>query len=206
MEARLFSVKALRWLATRLLARKLHPMSPGRQFFRIFDNLVDRILCVVGAVLFSQGPEFMQQYLQRLGGHLDEARRQLSGFQRTAQQAGMSLEQFISQTASNQDTAVARLSGVMTDAVDRVSTLQSAHDALLQAALWERPVVFLRHLDVAIARATGAVYKPAVPTTVEGLAYALAGMLIALAVYHMLLKRIPSILPSRRSAPNPAES
>lgn len=165
-------------------------MKSGRGFLRIFDSLLDRILCVIGAVLFSQGPEFMQQYLQRLGGHLDEARRQLAVFQGTAGQAGLSLDQFIAKTGANSDPAVARLGGVMTDAAERVASLQSAHDALLQAALWERPFVFFRHLDIAIARATGAVYQPAVPTTVEGLFYALAGMLFILALYHLGLKRL----------------
>ena len=41
-------------------------MKIGRRFIGVFDSLIDRILCVLGAVLFSQGPEFMQQYLQRL--------------------------------------------------------------------------------------------------------------------------------------------
>ena len=31
------------------------------------EKLLDRALCVAGAVIFSQAPEFMQQYLQRLG-------------------------------------------------------------------------------------------------------------------------------------------
>ena len=168
-------------------------MKSGRGFLTLFDSLIDRILCVLGAVLFSQGPEFMQQYLQRLGGHLDEARRQLTVFQQTAAQAGLSLDQFISQTGANPDASVARLGGVMTGAVERVSSLQSAHDALLHASLWDRPIVFIRHLDVAIARATGAVYQPAVPTTVEGLLYALAGMLVFLALYHFGLKRVISL-------------
>lgn len=165
-------------------------MKPASGFLRIFDNLTDRILCVAGAVLFSQGPEFMQQYLQRLGGHLDEARRQLATFQTTATQAGLSLDQFVQKTGANADPAVARLGGVMTDAADRVASLQSAHDALLHSALWERPFVFLRHIDAGIARATGNVYQPAVPTTVEGLIYALAGMLCFLALYHIGLKRL----------------
>lgn len=169
-------------------------MKSGRGFLRIFDNLIDRILCVLGAVLFSQGPEFMQQYLQRLGGHLDEARRQLAVFQQTAVQAGLSLDQFILQTGANPDPAVARLGDVMSGAVERVSALQSAHDALLHSALWERPFVFLRHLDIAIARATGAVYQPAVPTTAEGLVYALAGMLVILAIYHFGFKGMITLL------------
>lgn len=178
-------------------------MKSDRGFLRIFDSLIDRILCVLGAVLFSQGPEFMQQYLQRLGGHLAEARRQLAVFQSTAAQAGTSLEQFIRQTGANSDPGVARLGGVMTDAVERAGSLQSAHDALLQAAVWERPFVFLRHLDLEIARATGAIYQPAVPTTAEGLIYALAGMLVFLAVYHLVLKRGLAVL-IRRQPPRAA--
>jgi len=176
-------------------------MKSGRGFLRIFDSLIDRILCVLGAILFSQAPEFMQQYLQRLGGHLDEARRQLAVFHQTAAQAGLSLDQFISQTGSNPDVSVARLGGVMTGAAERVSSLQSAHDALLHSAAWERPFVFLRHLDMAIARATGAVYQPAVPTTAEGLAYALAGMLVFLALYHFVFKRLIALFGRRNSTP-----
>jgi hypothetical protein len=178
-------------------------MKTGQGLFRIFDGLADRVLCVFGAVLFSQGPEFMQQYLQRLGGHLDEARRQLGIFQQTAAQAGLSLDQFIGQTGANTDPAVARLGGVMSDAVSRVASLQSAHDSLLHAAIWERPFVFVRHLDVAIARATGNVYQPAVPTTVEGLVYAATGMLLVLAIYHLGLKRL-FFLFRRRQVPAPA--
>lgn len=176
-------------------------MKSGRGFLSIFDSLTDRILCVVGAVLLSQGPEFMQQYLQRLGGHLDEARRQLAVFQKTADQAGLTLDKFISQTAANADPAVAKLGGVMADAAERVTSLQSAHDTLLQAALWERPFVFVRHLDTGIARATAAVYQPAVPTTAEGLVYALAGMLLMLALYHFGLKRLFGLFFARSSAP-----
>ncbi|RXK53179.1 DUF2937 family protein [Oleiharenicola lentus] len=181
-------------------------MKSGRGFLSLFDSLTDRILCVVGAVLFSQGPEFMQQYLQRLGGHLDEARRQLATFQKTADQAGLTLDQFISQTAANADSAVAKLGGVMSDSVDRVASLQSAHDALLSAALWERPFVFVRQLDPSIARATAGVYQPAVPTTAEGLVYALAGMLIILALYHLGLKRLFGLVFTRSSAPATARA
>jgi hypothetical protein len=174
-------------------------MKSGRGFLSIFDGLLDRVLCVLGALCFSQAPEFMQQYLQRLGGHLDEARRQLGVFENTAAQSGLSLQQFIQQTGANTDPAVARLGGVMNDAAERVSSLQSAHDALLHSALWERPFIFMRHLDVEIARATGAIFKPAVPTTTEGIAYALTGMLVALALYHLVVKRLVSLVKAPRA-------
>ena len=164
-------------------------MSLGRKFLAATDTLMDRVLCVVGAVLFSQAPEFMQQYLQRLGGHLDEARRQLGQFHRAAQKTGITLDNLIAKTAANPDPAVAKLSGVMTESITRVENLQTAHEAIASAAIWERPFVFLRYLEADITRGTWRMFQPAVPTTYEGLAYALLGMLVLLAIYQFGLKR-----------------
>ncbi len=175
-------------------------MNPGRALLGAGGGLLDRALCVAGTLLFSQIPEFMQQYLQRLGGHLDEARRHLQQFHHTAAQSGLTLDRFITQTAATADPAVAKLGGVMTDAIARVDTLETAQTAIQHASLWTRPFVFLRHLDPAIARATGEIFKPAVPTTPEGLVYAIAGMLVLLAMFHLGIKYPVTCLLSRRAA------
>jgi len=159
-------------------------MKFSRVLLGMGDGVLDRVLCVVGTVAFSQIPEFMQQYVQRLGGHLDEARRQLGQFHNAAEQSGITLDRLIAQTSSNSDAAVAKLGGVMTEAVTRVDELQAAQNAILTASIWERPFVFLRNVDSDIARATWQIFKPAVPTTVEGLVYAGIGMLVLLLVYH----------------------
>ncbi len=168
------------------------------------EGLLDRVLCVFGAVVFSQAPEFMQQYAQRLGGHLDEARRQLRQFQETAQQSGLTLERFIAQTSTNSDTAVAKLGGVMSQSLTRVDTLESAQSALQNASLWSRPFVFLKHLDSSIAQATWSVFKPAVPTTAEGLVYAVCGMLTLIAIYHLGIKYPIVRVRARARSPQPA--
>jgi hypothetical protein len=175
-------------------------MKPGRAVLGAGDGLLDRALCVIGAVAFSQVPEFMQQYIQRLGGHLDEARRHLQQFQETAAQSGLTLDRLIAQTGASPDPAVAKLGGVMTEAVTRVDTLTSAQVALQDASLWSRPFVFLQHLDLAIARGTWAIFKPAVPTTTEGLVYAGIGMLILLGTYHLGVKYPISRARARRAA------
>jgi hypothetical protein len=179
-------------------------MSAGKTLLGAGDGLLDRILCVAGAILFSQLPEFIQQYLQRLGGHLDEARRALEQFRATAAHSRLTLDRFITQTAANADPAVARLARVMTDAVVRVDDLAAAQAAITQAPLWSRPFVFLRHLDPRIAGATWDIFKPAVPTTLEGLVYALAGMLVLLGVYHLGLKPALARLFRRRGKAAPA--
>jgi len=178
-------------------------MKSGSRIFRTFDGFVDRLLCVLGAVLFSQGPEFMQQYLQRLGGHLQEAQRQLGLFRQAASQSGNTLEAFIVQTRTNSNAGVVQLSSVMNDALERTASLQSSYDALTHSALWTRPFVFIRHVDPAIAQATWVAYLPAVPTTVEGLLYALAGMLVFLLLYHVGIKSLFGLF-ARKPASFPA--
>lgn len=163
-------------------------MKIGSALLGTGEKLLDRALCVGGAVIFSQAPEFMQQYLQRLGGHLDEARRQLEQFKKVAAQSGISLEQFIAQTNANPDVAVAKLGGVMSEAGVRVEHLETAQVAIAGASPLGRPFAFLRHVDAEIANATWSFYKPAVPTTVEGLLYALLGMAVLLGIYYGLIK------------------
>jgi hypothetical protein len=145
--------------------------------------MLDRVVCVAGAVGLSQGPEFMQQYLQRLGGHLDEARRHLQQFVDTAKSAGISLDQLVERTGAHADPALAGLGQVIVDTRERVEVLTFAEQALRDASLWERPFVFVRYLDWQIAEGTWRVYKPAVPTTAEGFAYAGIGLLLALGLY-----------------------
>lgn len=48
---------------------------------KLITTLFDRILFTVSFILGVQAPEFMQQYIQRLSGHLDEAKHQLQQFQ-----------------------------------------------------------------------------------------------------------------------------
>jgi hypothetical protein len=169
------------------------------------ERLFDRVLCALGAGVFSQLPEFMQQYLQRLEGHLDEARLQLEHFKQAAAQSGMTLDQLVAGTAQNPDPAMGRLGTVVHDLAVRVDQLAAADAALRGADAWRRPFVFAAHLDPGIARATWAIFRPAVPTTAEGLVYAAAGMILALAAYHLCVRRPIARLIRRRSpGPMPA--
>lgn len=158
-------------------------LKPLRPVGRFGETLLDRVLCVAGAVGLSQAPEFFQQYLQRLGGHLDEAIRQLAKFEAVARESGITLEELIATTKAQAAEPVAKLGAVMAEARERVVELRTAAEALKSATLWERPWVFIRNVDTDIAAATWEAFKPAVPVTAEGFAYAGAGMLLALALY-----------------------
>jgi hypothetical protein len=72
----------------------------------------------------------------------------------------------------------------MHDTAARVDALSSADAAIRGASIFSRPFVFLRHVDFSIVQGTWSVFRPAVPTTVEGMVYAVGGMLSIMALYH----------------------
>ncbi len=93
------------------------------------ERILDRVLCAVGAIGFSQFPEFIQQYLQRLEGHLDEARLAVDRFKDAAAQSGMTLDQLIAGASQNPDPSIGKLGEVVRLASVRVSDLASADAA-----------------------------------------------------------------------------
>ena len=187
----------------------------GRLIASYAEKFLERILCVLAAVLFSQGPEFMQQYLQRLGGHAEEARRQVRQFRVVADNANLPLPLYIEKTRQNPDRDVASLGDVMSDCMEREQSLTRAEAALSAASAFTRPFVFVRYLDPQIAEATAKYYKPAIPTTAEGFLYAVGGLLCFLFFYHCLitapirfffLRRKRSREKSRTDPPQPASN
>jgi DUF2937 family protein len=163
-------------------------MSLAKGFFATCDGLIDRLLCLAGAVAISQFPEFFQQYAQRLGGHVDEARRQVAQYVEVARASNLTLDQFIQQTSANADAAVAKLGAVMAGAAERLHSLEASQNALTHASLFSRPWVFAQNFDATMAAATLHLFRPALPVTLEGLIYALIGMLFFLGLYHLLVR------------------
>ncbi|MBE0532605.1 MAG: DUF2937 family protein [Rhodospirillales bacterium] len=137
----------------------------------------------------SQLQAFMVQYLQRLGGHVDEAQRAFDALghgQRYRQMDGPTREM------------------IAEDAMARVNELRTAHDAILQGDLISRPFAFFRHLDIDIAGRTWDGFSPALPFDTAGLAYAAAGLILGLVLYE-LIKAAFALPFQRRPAATTAE-
>ena len=129
-------------------------------------SLADGIGSASGAATASQLPEFVQQYLQRLGGHRDEAFR------------------FV-QMLKAQGTDPA--SAVFTLAQERAESLARSFDMIAQSDDLVRPATFLRYMDVDVARATLDLFHPAVPLTPAGLLYGGLGLIAGIMGVNLLL-------------------
>jgi hypothetical protein len=142
-----------------------------RWLLRKIDSLAGAFLAAIGGVAFAQAPVFVQQYLQRLGGHVDEARRNLVRV--ATEEAFKGLEPGVRLAVE----AVAR---------DRLVHLERQQQALLAADPVLRPLSFLRTFDPDIAGATFGRFEPAVPLDPAGLIYAAAGVLAVWLLYELL--------------------
>lgn len=163
------------------------------------NTLADRIVSVIGALIFSQAPQFFEQYLRVLEGALAEARRNLGEASTKAAELGLTLEQFIDAHLRNSNPIFRKSGEVYQSAVERMQSYESAHQSLNNASVWERPFSMLAHFDSELYSAMQ--FTPGLPLTTEGIVYALVGVLVALCVYHGLLS-LPVRLIKRRQNTN----
>jgi len=142
---------------------------------------------VILAAVVAQVPEFAQQYLQRLGGQIDEIDLQVEALDRRAAEAGLARGAYVRRFLDNDDRVIKGEGEYMVAVLARHTLLHAAYDAMVVAPLWQRPLRMVRHHLPETSRATLAVFKPALPLTAEGLAYAAAGFFGGWALAALLL-------------------
>ncbi len=162
----------------------------------MLDGLADRVAAVTGAVALSQFPQFYGQYLQRLGGHLAEARRMVEQYTEAAADLGLTLDLYIMEHLESGSAVFTSTGEIIEELVERYYALEQSYRALQDASIYNRWVIFLREADWSIAAAAWEDFTPGVPTTIEGLVYALTGLLIGWGLYSLLKQAV--ILPFRK--------
>ncbi|MEX0915754.1 MAG: DUF2937 family protein [Wenzhouxiangellaceae bacterium] len=130
---------------------------------RRLDHLGSATAGGAGGLGFSQAPAFTHAYLQRLGGHIDEAHRTIDKVA-----AGEFLPWL---DEARREQAVSELSL-------RLAELQQLQQALLETPAMLRPVALLRHADWSIARGAAEAFVPAVPVDPASIVWTLIGVVL----------------------------
>ncbi|MDA1132950.1 MAG: DUF2937 family protein [Proteobacteria bacterium] len=138
---------------------------------RRLDSFVSTLFAALAGIAASQFLSFVQQYRQRLGGHLAEAQFNVRQTMDGPVYRGMDAE------------AQRQLLGPL---VGRVNDLNDANTALATARPWELPWAFLQAADWEIASGALADFQPALPVDAASLLYTAAGLLLGWAVYDLL--------------------
>lgn len=134
-------------------------------------TLIGAAIAALGAASAAQGPAFVQAYLQRLGGHIDEAQRTLNEL------SGGAAARLV-----DDGTARDRLVGAF---AERLGDLEASRVTIESASPLWRPIALALHGDRDIASATAEAFTPALPLDGVSLLYALAGLLIGWSVWEL---------------------
>ena len=126
-------------------------------------------LGLFGGIVASQGPEFGQQYRQRLGGAIDELRQVIARFDADAQASGETRESAIARLRSNTDDFVSRQGAAMQANVERLGRLETHRGTMMQAGPFARVALMVRDGDQDVMEAVYRDFEPALPVTEEGI-------------------------------------
>ncbi|MEC3863254.1 DUF2937 family protein [Mesobacterium sp. TK19101] len=147
---------------------------------------------LTGAAGLSQFPEFSQQYLQRLGGAVDELTVVVTAFDADARAAGLTRQEALADLNSGGTFAQSR-SASMQATFDRHARLTADLAALQGAGPFTR-LKLLGHLDDSdIARRAWGAYKPALPITFEGVSFAIAGFAVGALLLWAMIRTVKAL-------------
>lgn len=133
---------------------------------------------LLGGVAASQGPEFAQQYRQRLGGAIDELRRVVQRFDTDANANGQSRDGAVDRLRQNTDNLVSRQGDAMRANVERLERLDRHRQAFVEAGPFRRLALTASEGDVDLMQAAYQDFEPALPATQEGLVAGGLGFLV----------------------------
>lgn len=152
---------------------------------------------LAGAAALSQFPEYSQQYVQRLGGAVDELRRFVNEFDADAADVGLSRSAAL--TDLRQGGAMgAERAETMTAVIARYERLSSDLAALRRAGPFTRAYRARSLGDAKIAGAAWQDFKPALPLTFEGGLFAGVGFLAGLGAVGAVIALFRTVFSRRR--------
>ncbi len=152
----------------------------------VFNNIIDRCFFTVTFILGVQLPEFMQQYQQRLGGHLAEAQSQLAQFEVIAQQHfDGSLVTMIARYKENTEASIISTGELIEHLSLRVDYLANHLTQISQSDYLNSVYQIIWHLDKQIASGTAENFSMAIPLELNAIATG-----ATLAIGALLLKEL----------------
>jgi hypothetical protein len=143
-------------------------------------------VAVVAGLIGSQGPEFAQQYRQRLGGALEELDRIISEFDAEAKRQDLTPTQGLRRLEDNDDPLASERGEDMAEAIDRANRLTEQLAAINSGGPLTRLYAVAKDFDPEIARSTLDNYEPAAPLTLGALAAAGLAAFWGWAATHLL--------------------
>ena len=157
----------------------------------LINNIIDRCFFTVTFIVGVQLPEFIQQYQQRLAGHLAEAQAQLAQFSLIAQQHfDGSLITMIKRYKGNSEASIISTGELIERLSVRVDYLSNHLEQITRSDYLNRVYQFILSLDKQIAGGTAEQFSMAIPLELNAIATGATLAITALILKEMTLKAV----------------
>lgn len=158
------------------------------------ESLIDRILAAAGALIFMQIPSFMIQYVQRLGGHVDELNEIVKKYKAAAAENSRPLEEYIQLHIQSGVKEFASTGRIMSENIERLANLKESYELLSSSSGINKFLLFIRKADSDIVKGTYRDFTPGISFNIDSLIYAAAGIAVFMSLYLLFKKTITVIL------------
>ncbi|WP_353519002.1 DUF2937 family protein [Thalassotalea sp. SU-HH00458] len=134
------------------------------------NTLVDRCMFTLTFILGVQLPEFINQYIQRLSGHLEESKQQLSSYQALAEQYfNGEISLLIKQYKENSEPMIVDSAKVIEQLLQRTEYLANHLSSLNTNDYFQQLTQFALNFDPQLLKKTAEFYQLAIPLTINAL-------------------------------------
>jgi hypothetical protein len=154
--------------------------------FKMMNGILDRFCAALGGFILAQFPQYIQQYMMRLSGHLEELKIHIRQMEQNSLLTGKSLEQYIQKFLNSQDPDFMHQGILIQKMVSRFNYFLIDLKSLKEASSITRPFVFLSHIKSDIAYETINSFQPGITFTMESLTYFLIGIVLGYLLYNGL--------------------
>lgn len=144
----------------------------------MIGRMLATAMAILGGIIFSQAPEFAQQYRQRIGGALDELRAVITRFDNEATGSGLDRNKALGLYAASPEAFLRSQGDAMRYTFSRYQALEQQSRDLQEASLLAKPLVILQHPDPDLVTNTWHDFSPGIPMTLAGLAWAGVGLIV----------------------------
>ncbi|MCK1401428.1 DUF2937 family protein [Bradyrhizobium sp. 4] len=144
------------------------------------------VLSLVGALLFAQIPELLQQYRQRLGGAADELTVIVRNFDEDSRRSGYDRSGALGVMAKNPEQLVRDQAQRMTEYVRRLDRLNEQQSDLANGVTPAAILAVAVDYNKPIMAQAWSAYAPALPTTLTGIVFAIIGWCLPYAAFLVL--------------------
>jgi hypothetical protein len=148
----------------------------------------ERLFSICLALVFLQAPAFMNQYYLILKGHVQELFIQIMKLTDIAGFHQKTLQEYILKFSQSGDPEFKSQGLFLEQLVERYTNLNQALTSLENASIVEKPIIFLKNMDILLVKETWQNFSFTLSFDLQGFVYLLMGFFIGLAIFHLIVK------------------